>query len=101
MKKSVLLQIWWLFSQSVVSPFPSFGEGGVAESRGGRWIHTYHLPLRGLLLPEGGEWRILSTIKLLLNTIDYQIIIFSINFTTKFEEESKNPIVAPCMKKEL
>jgi hypothetical protein len=35
------------------------------------------------------------------NTIDYQIIIFSINFTTKFEEESKNPIVAPCMKKEL
>ncbi|MDU3628042.1 MAG: hypothetical protein E7G03_14865, partial [Bacteroides caccae] len=62
---------------------------------------TYHLPLRGLLLPEGGEWRILSTIKLLLNTIDYQIIIFSINFTTKFEEESKNPIVAPCMKKEL
>ena len=24
-----------------------------------------------------------------------------INFTTKFEEESKNPIVAPCMKKEL
>ena len=43
----------------------------------------------------------LSTIKLLLNTIDYQIIIFSINFTTKFEEESKNPIVAPCMKKEL
>ncbi|MDU7603879.1 MAG: hypothetical protein E7K37_15890, partial [Bacteroides caccae] len=62
---------------------------------------TYHLPLRVLLLPEGGEWRILSTIKLLLNTIDYQIIIFSINFTTKFEEESKNPIVAPCMKKEL
>ena len=55
----------------------------------------------GLLLPEGGEWRILSTIKLLLNTIDYQIIIFSINFTTKFEEESKNPIGAPCMKKEL
>ncbi|MCS2276675.1 hypothetical protein NXV38_21690 [Bacteroides caccae] len=44
-------------------------------------------PLRGLLLPEGGEWRILSTIKLLLNTIDYQIIIFLINFTTKFEEE--------------
>jgi len=35
------------------------------------------------------------------NTIDYQIIIFSINFTTKFEEESKNPIGAPCMKKEL
>ena len=35
------------------------------------------------------------------NTIDYQIIIFSINFTTKFEEESKNPIVAPYMKKEL
>ena len=26
-----------------------------------------------LLLPEGGEWRILSTIKLLLNTIDYQL----------------------------
>jgi hypothetical protein len=24
----------------VVSPFPSFGEGGVAESRGGRWIHN-------------------------------------------------------------
>ena len=21
-------------------PFPSFGEGGVAESRGGRWIHN-------------------------------------------------------------
>ena len=38
-------------------------------------------------LPEGGEWRILSTIKLLLNTIDYQIIIFLINFTTKFEEK--------------
>lgn len=37
----------------------------------------------------------------MLNTIDYQIIIFLINFTTKFEEESKNPIVAPCMKKEL
>ena len=51
------------------------------------YAFTYHLPLRGLLLPEGGEWRILSTIKLLLNTIDYQIIIFSINFTTKFEEE--------------
>ena len=50
-------------------------------------IHIYHLPLRGLLLPEGGDWRILSTIKLLLNTIDYQIIIFLINFTTKFEEE--------------
>ena len=65
------------------------------------YAFTYHLPLRGLLLPEGGEWRILSTIKLLLNTIDYQIIIFLINFTTKFEEESKNPIVAPCMKKEL
>ena len=65
------------------------------------YAFTYHLPLRGLLLPEGGEWRILSTIKLLLNTIDYQIIIFSINFTTKFEEESKNSIVAPCMKKEL
>ena len=43
-----------------------------------------------------GVYRILT-----LNTIDYQIIIFSINFTTKFEEESKNPIVAPCMKKEL
>jgi len=37
----------------------------------------------------------------MLNTIDYQIIIFLINFTTKFEEESKNSIVAPCMKKEL
>jgi len=24
----------------VVSPFPSFGEGGWAESRGGRWIHN-------------------------------------------------------------
>ena len=24
----------------MVSPFPSFGEGGVAESRGGRWIHN-------------------------------------------------------------
>ena len=58
------------------------------------YAFTYHLPLRGLLLPEGGEWRILST-------INYQIIIFLINFTTKFEEESKNPIVAPCMKKEL
>ena len=43
-------------------------------------------PPTGLLLPEGGEWRILSTIKLLLNTIDYQIIIFLIKFTTKFEE---------------
>ncbi|MDU4864283.1 MAG: hypothetical protein E6X58_06615, partial [Bacteroides sp.] len=52
---------------------------------------TYHLPLRGLLLPEGGEWRILSTIKLLLNTIDYQIIIFLIKFTTKFEEEPHFP----------
>jgi len=38
--------------------------------------------------------------RLFFFTIDYQIIIFSINFTTKFEEESKNPIVAPCMKKE-
>ncbi len=28
---------------------------------------TYHLPLRGLLLPEGGEWRILSIIKLLFS----------------------------------
>ena len=27
--------------------------------------------------------------------------MLTINFTTKFEEESKNPIVAPCMKKEL
>ena len=45
---------------------------------------------------KGGVYRMLT-----LNTIDYQIIIFSINFTTKFEEESKNPIVAPCMKKEL
>ena len=36
-----------------------------------------------------------------LSNTYYQIIIFSINFTTKFEEESKNPIVAPCMKKEL
>ena len=36
----VLRQIWGEFNQSVVSPFPSFGEGGVAESRGGRWIHN-------------------------------------------------------------
>ena len=28
------------------------------------------------------------------NTIDYQIIIFLINFTTKFEEEPKNFFVA-------
>ena len=44
--------------------FPSFWEGEVAESRGGRCAYlciqhtcayTYHLPLRGLLLPEGGE----------------------------------------------
>ncbi|WP_373590920.1 hypothetical protein, partial [Bacteroides caccae] len=54
-----------------------------AESRGGRWIHNVDnnrlthspttSPLRVLLLPEGGEWRILSIIKLLLNTIDYQL----------------------------
>jgi len=76
----------------VVSPFPSFGKEGWLKAGvvGGytmTYAFTYHLPLRGLLLPEGGEWRILSTIKLLLNTIDYQIIIFLINFTTKFEEE--------------
>ncbi|KAA2318843.1 hypothetical protein [Bacteroides caccae] len=39
-RRRVLLQIWWQFNQSVVSPFPSFREGGVAESRGGRWIHN-------------------------------------------------------------
>ena len=53
-------------------------------------IH-YHLPLRGLLLPEGGEWRILST-------INYQIIIFLINFTTKFEEEPHGIKIIPTKK---
>ena len=90
----------------MVSPFPSFGEGGVAESRGGRWIHNAdnnrltHSPTTSpygdssFPKEENGEYYrlsnycwILSTIKLLLNTIDYQIIIFLIKFTTKFEEE--------------
>ena len=50
--------------------FPSIWEGGVPKGRGGRcghlllivrqyisytYIFTYHLPLRVLLLPEGGE----------------------------------------------
>ena len=37
---SVLLQICCEFHKSSLSPFPSFGEGGVAESQGGRWIHN-------------------------------------------------------------
>jgi hypothetical protein len=74
----------------VVSPFPSFGEGGVAESRGGRWIHNVDnkrfmhspttSPLRVLLLPEGGELQILSTINCLA-------IIFLINFVSKSDKE--------------
>ncbi len=48
-------------------------------------------PLRVLLLPEGGEWRILST-------INYQIIIFLINFTTKFEEEPHGIKIIPTKK---
>jgi len=85
----------------VVSPFPSFGEGGVAESRGGRWIHMLIITDLRIHLPPPPTGTPPSRRRRIENTIDYQIIIFSINFTTKFEEESKNPIVAPCMKKEL
>ena len=40
---------------------PSFWKEGWPLGRGGRWkryidYFTYHLPLRGLLLPEGGEF---------------------------------------------
>ncbi len=59
-----------LSKKSLVTLIPLLREGGVAESRGGRinedlpillymidlWF-TYHLPLWGLLLPEGGEFR--------------------------------------------
>ncbi len=87
---SVLLQICCEFHKSSLSPFPSFGEGGVAESRGGRWIHNVdnkrfmHSPTtspRVLLLPEGGELQILSTINCLA-------IIFLINFVSKSDKKS-------------
>ena len=55
------------------------------------YAFTYHLPLRVLLLPEGGEWR-------MENTINYQIIIFLINFTTKFEEEPHGIKIIPTKK---
>ena len=54
-------------------------------------ITDLRIPLRVLLLPEGGEWRILST-------INYQIIIFLINFTTKFEEEPHGIKIIPTKK---
>jgi len=46
----------------VVSPFPSFGEGGVAESRGGRWIHNTTSPYGDSSFPkeENGEYYRLS-----------------------------------------
>ena len=85
-----LLQIWWLFSKSVVSPFPSFGEGGVAESRGGRWIHNADNN-RLTHSPTTSPYEYSSfPRRRMLNAIDYQIIIFLINFTVKFEEEPNN-----------
>ena len=83
----------------MVSPFPSFGEGGVAESRGGRWIHNAdnnrltHSPTTSpygdssFPKEENGEYYRLSNYCWILSTINFQIIIFLINFTTKFEEE--------------
>jgi len=58
---------------------PLLREGGVAESRGGRWIRI-HLPPPPTGTPPSRRRR-------MENTIDYQIIISLIKFTTKFEEE--------------
>ena len=74
-------------------------EGGVAESRGGRWIHNTdnnwltHSPTTSpygdssFPKEENGEYYRLSNYCWILSTINFQIIIFLIKFTTKFEEE--------------
>ena len=90
----IFLQVWWQFSQSVVSPFPSFGKEGWLKAGvvGGYTmliitdLHI-HLPPPPTGAPPSRRRR-------MKNTIDYQIIIFLIKFTTKFEEEPKNFFVA-------
>jgi len=76
----------------VVSPFLSFGKegwlkarvvGGIHNADNKRLTHspTTSPPPTGTPPSRRGR---------MLNAIDYQIIIFLINFTVKFEEEPNN-----------
>jgi hypothetical protein len=62
----------------------------VAENQGGRWIHNAdnkrltHSPTTSPYGYSSFPRRRME------NAIDYQIIIFLINFTVKFEEEPNN-----------
>jgi len=74
----------------VVSPFLSFGKEGWLKARvvGGYTMLIIndlriHLPPPPTGTPPSRRRR-------MLNAIDYQIIIFLINFTVKFEEEPNN-----------
>ena len=72
---------WYLHSP------PSGKEGWLKAGVVGRYTMLIITDLRIHLPPPPAgtppSWR-----RRMLNTIDYQIIIFLINFTTKFEEES-------------
>ena len=103
----IFLQVWWQFSQSVVSPFPSFGKEGWLKAGvvGGYTILIItdlriHLPPPPTGTPPSRRRRMENTIDYqiiveyyrlsnycwILSTINFQIIIFLIKFTTKFEE---------------
>ena len=83
----IFLQVWWQFSQSVVSPFPSFGkEGWLKAGVVGGYTMLIITDLR-IHLPPPPTGTPPSRRRRMENTIDYQIIIFLIKFTTKFEEE--------------
>ena len=83
----IFLQVWWQFSQSVVSPFPSFGkEGWLKAGVVGGYTMLIIMDLR-IHLPPPPTGTPPSRRRRMENTIDYQIIIFLIKFTTKFEEE--------------
>ena len=71
----IFLQVWWQFSQSVVSPFPSFGKEGWLKAGvvGGYTMLIItdlciHLPPPPTGTPPSRRRR-------MENTIDYQIII--------------------------
>ena len=83
----IFLQVWWQFSQSVVSPFPSFGkEGWLKAGVVGGYTMLIITDLR-IHLPPPPTGTPPSRRRRMENTIDYQIIISLIKFTPKFEEE--------------
>ena len=82
----IFLQVWWQFSQSVVSPFPSFGKEGWLKAGvvGGYTMLIItdlriHLPPPPTGTPPSRRRRME-----ILPTINCQVIILLIHLITKF-----------------